>query len=330
LAGTNTLTATSTNYAGLQVPVSNTITIIGSGALNAKGATGGAGLGGINVAGFREGGTISIGGSAQVTATSSSSGAGIGGGNTGAGGAISIGGNAQVMATAGAGWGAAIGGGQLTTGGTISISGGIVIARLTNAASRAAVIGSGGYVGGGAYTPCKVTISGGFVVTQNSSSTGGSHIGANLTSNTGTWDDNTNAVIISGGSVYAGQLNIYPSPRAADGVTPVFPLYVPAALGGYKTISVPLSPTYTAKTIGKTAARFLATGQFTPSGAANPFPAPAVTGISSFFPTALSATLWLPEDAYTGITVGGTGNYTATVTAPIAAYVAGGANRLLE
>jgi hypothetical protein len=90
----------------------------------------------------------------------------------------------------------------------------------------------------------------------------------------------------------------------------VYPLYVPGILAGNKAISV-TSPAYTASTIGKTAAQML-------SGT-HAFFGSAPNGI---FPAALSGVLWLLASAYTGITVGGVGGYTATVTASLAGYAA--------
>jgi hypothetical protein len=98
----------------------------------------------------------------------------------------------------------------------------------------------------------------------------------------------------------------------------VYPLYVPGVLGGNIAISV-TSPAYTASTIGKTAAQIF-------SGA-HAFFASAPNGL---FPAALSGVIWLPASAYTGITVGGVGGYTATVTASLADYAPGGGNRLTQ
>jgi uncharacterized repeat protein (TIGR02543 family) len=354
LADGTTNTLTSTGNPGLEVPANNAITIIGSGAVNATGGSSSAGIGGFP--GY-SGGTIAIGGSVQVTATGATGaagigggsgaaggattiggnaqvvatggggtngGAGIGGGSGGAGGTISIGGNAQVMATGGGTHGTGIGGGYNNAGGTITISGGIVFAKTTS--TTAAAIGAGGH-GTTSFPAGKITISGGFVVAQSS----GFAVGANK-NNPGVWDDTTNAVIISGGSVHAVNPTtpanlVKPAPQNASGQA-VYPLYVPNTLMNSKLISVPSF--YATKTIGKSAARFLSTGLWTPSGTGQ-FPATAVTEANrALIPTAVSATLWLPAAAYTGITADGTGAYTATVTPVLVPYTDGGDNRLLE
>jgi uncharacterized repeat protein (TIGR02543 family) len=299
-----------------------TISIGGSAKVTANGGGNGAGIGGGRYQyGGGSGGTISIGGSAQVAATGNNS-AGIGGGYGGSGGTISIGGNAQVAATGGGSVSAGIGGGWYGSGGTITISGGIVFARTSG--------GSGAGIGGGGSTRAggKITISGGFVIAQNANSAV-PDIGASE-GYTGEWNDDTNSVTITGGSVYAANTNIYPAPRDASGVTPVYPLYTPATLA-QKTISVTSPVVYTAKAIGKSAARFLVTGLCTASGAVQ-FPAEAVTGFDGLFPTAISATLWLPADTYTtgSITVDGGAGYTANVTPALVPYEVGGANRLMQ
>jgi hypothetical protein len=401
LAGTNTLTAATANYAGLQVPVNNAITIIGSGALNVTSTSNGAGIGGSNLTGFLAGGTISIGGNARVTAIGSIytgvigysgySGAGIGGaGSNGAGGTISIGGSAQVTATSG-GNGAGIGGSGSFSwdggdsnvggeGGTITLGGS---AQVTATSDRgAAGIGGGNQGAGGTieitgnarvYAKGGVNgpgIGGGKHATPSSTSmnitigtgtdypvvfaygsadaTFGYGAGIGQSSRTdisapfavviksgfvaaraavSTVDDIGNGnttVTITGGSVYPYNGKVA-APTNGDG-TLVYPLYVPASLGGHKTISVPTA--YATKTIGKTVARFISTGLWTPAGA-DQFPATAITTANrALFPNALSATLWLPEGTYTGITVGGAGNYTGNVTPAVVAYTSGGVNRL--
>jgi hypothetical protein len=220
------------------------------------------------------------------------------------------------------GGGAGIGGGSKGAGGTITINGGIVFAKTSESANLSAAIGGSDGAAAG-----KITISGGFVVAQ-SANPAAPDIGAGV-GYTGAWDGNTNAVIITGGLVHAGKANIYPEPRNASGITPVFPLYVPGRLG-CKAISVPAF--YTTKTIGKSAARFLTTGRFTPLDSADPFPTETVTG-TDIFPHAVSATLWLPENpAYTGITTTpDSGSYYADVQATLAPYSGGlGSNRLLH
>jgi uncharacterized repeat protein (TIGR02543 family) len=296
-----------------------TTVIGGSARVTAIGAngpsSGGPGIGG---------GMINIGGNARLTATGGIGSAGIGSawsGNV----TTAIGGNARVVATGGSD-SAGIGGGGSKPGGTISISGGIVIARTSGASNRAAAIGAGGHAAN-SFAAGKITISGGFVLAR-SANPAAPGIGASE-GYTGAWDNNDNAVIITGGSVYAANALVSPAPQNASG-TAVFPLYVPASLGGGKTISVPQSPVYTAKTIDKSAARFLNTGLFTASGA-DQFPATAVTGLDGIFPTAISATLWLPAAAYSGITTSpSSGAYVAEVQAVIAPYTDGGANRMMR
>jgi hypothetical protein len=320
----------------------STITIGGNALVYATGS--GDNGAGINSCGSNGvGGTTTIGGNALVYATGAGSGGGIGHASSGP---TTIGGNALVYATGGSSGGAGIGGSTITIGGNalvfatgggngagigssgsvgiITISGGIVIARTSGTASRAAAIGAGGHATN-SYAAGKITISGGFVLAQ-SENPDAPDIGASA-GYIGAWVDAGNSVTISGGSLYATSAKLFPAPRNAAGTT-VYPLYAPAALS-QKTISV-TNPAYTARTIGKTAARFLATGLFTPSGA-DQFPSTAVTDIDGIFPAAISATLWLPAATYTGITNSpASGDYAAEVQASVVPYSEGGANRLLR
>jgi uncharacterized repeat protein (TIGR02543 family) len=337
-----------------------TIIIGGNARITATGGYGGPGIGG------GTGGTIAIGGNARVTATGGYNASGIGGSLDGfGGGTIAIGGNAQVTATGG-NYGPGIGAGSLsnstpentiititgsakvyaqggkdsagigggdgdsgyTTGAKITIGTGsdypLVIAKSAASTEsngyNTSAIGAGG-VASPAGSVVQIEIKSGFVVAKRMhDNAAGQDIGG--ASGSGSY------VRITGGSVYAANAAISPAPQNASS-QPVYPLYTPGTLGGYKTVSV-TSPGYTAITIGKSAARFLATGLFTPSGA-DQFPATAVDVSTLLFPAAISATLWLPAANYAGITTSpASGTYGATVTASLAGYTDGGAaNRLL-
>jgi uncharacterized repeat protein (TIGR02543 family) len=363
LAGTNTLTATTGSFAGLEVPANNKITIIGSGALTATNAGDAAGIGSHA---FIASGTISIGGNAQVTAiggrysaalgagwggacgtitiggsakvmAKSTDVAGIGGSTNAAGGAIIIGGSAQVAATGG-GYGAGIGGGRQAAGGTVEITGNTRV--YAKGGGLAAGIG-GSYAGTGSVNitigtgtdyPVVIAYGGADGIGNGGSSSASSTViiksgfvaaraGADSAYDIG---NESGSVTITGGSVYP-----YYGKVAAptNGGQAVYPLYVPVALMNSKTISVPAF--YATKTIGKSAARFLATGLWTPAGPSQ-FPATAVTvsDLTGLLSTSVSATLWLPANTYTGITVDSTGNYGGTVTPAQVPYTTDGDNRL--
>ena len=201
LADSSTNTLKSGSYcAGLQVQSLDsstaTITIDGTGSLNAEGGYYGAGIGGnsANNTG-RAGGNITIiGGTIKASGLSgqnTSQGAGIGGGGGGgnaggAGGRISIGGSANVTAIGGS-YAAGIGGGGHAVGGSITINGGNVDAIGGN---LAAGIG-GGYEGAGG----AITIDGG-TVTAACNNSGGAGIG-------GGRDGAGGQIVISGGNVTA-------------------------------------------------------------------------------------------------------------------------------
>jgi hypothetical protein len=132
LENNNTLTQTATNEgnnAALNVPSGASITLYGSGKLDARSGVNSAAIGGGQNS---SGGTIEISGG-TVTATAGLYGAGIGSGHRGIGctttidsGIITISGG-TVTATGGA-FGAGIGGGYNSNGGTTTINGGIVTA----------------------------------------------------------------------------------------------------------------------------------------------------------------------------------------------------------
>ena len=146
---------------GLEAPVNSTLTIGGSGALEATGGDLGAGIGGAATGGRT--GTITIRDSARVTATGGDKGAGIGGAATGDGGTITIRDSARVTATGGSG-AAGIGGGYQNTvsSGTITIGGG---ARVTaTGGDYGAGIGSGDYNAATGVATGAVTVDGDAVV----------------------------------------------------------------------------------------------------------------------------------------------------------------------
>lgn len=150
-AGTNSLTILGSNYihggagcAGVQVPEGCSLTIDGSGSLN---ATGGSGLGGAGIggAGGYNGGIITVLGG-TITAQGGQGAAGIGGGNGPVRGADVIISGGNITATggddgSGDNGGAGIGGGHGTKDyGTVTINGGTIIAT---GGSRGAGIGAG-------------------------------------------------------------------------------------------------------------------------------------------------------------------------------------------
>jgi len=149
LVGTNTVTANGKYAAGIHVPDGASLTVDGSGSIDAMGGISAAGIGGGRGG---AGGTITVSGG-TVTATGGSYGAGIGGGYNGAGGNITVSGG-TVTATSG-NYGAGIGGGDDGAGGNITVSGGTVTAT---GGSNAAGIGGGSSGAGG-----NITISGGTV-----------------------------------------------------------------------------------------------------------------------------------------------------------------------
>jgi uncharacterized repeat protein (TIGR02543 family) len=291
------------------------ISIGGAARVEAAGGTHGAGIGG-NAGG--SGGVITINGNALVRATSGDYGAGIGGGIGGLSGTITISGGAKVYAEGG---GAGIGGGAIDDGesssdANVTIGTGsdypVVIAK-----GKASGIGAGSSL----TSLVQIEIKSGFVVAE-ASLADGRGIGTNSFAN-------TSYVKISGGSVYAlntAYVSNRFNPAPTNGATVVYPLYFSGTLGNKAVGGL---SGYPAASIGKDAARFLVTGLWTASGP-DQFPTSEVTGLDGLFPTAISATLWLPEAAYTGITVDGAGNYSANVTAQIAPYNESVDNRLKE
>ena len=180
LKGSNTLIA-GENSAGIQKngTADGTLTISGSGTLNAQGGEFGAGIGSGD---YGVGSNIMISGG-MITATGGSSGAGIGGGNHGVGSNITISGG-TITATGGS-FGAGIGGGIYAAGSNITISGGTVTAI---GGKYGAGIGGGGNQGTGS----NITISGGTVTATGGSN--GTDIGGGEAGSTGT-------ITITGGSV---------------------------------------------------------------------------------------------------------------------------------
>lgn len=154
---TNTVKGFNSNYPGIYVPSGKTLTIQGTGSLNASSNGYGAGIG----AGWSIScGNIAINGG-TITAMGGSNGAGIGCGNGASCGTISITGG-TITATGG-GNAAGIGSSWNNSCGTITISGGTVSAT---GGSSGAGIGSGAN-----YSSCgNITISGGTV-----EATGGSY-----------------------------------------------------------------------------------------------------------------------------------------------------------
>ena len=208
LKGTNTLTTTEINCAGLQLSNgANVILENGAaesetvGSLTATGENSGAGIGTGN---YGTAGDITISGG-TVTATAENSGAGIGSGFKGTAGDITISGG-TVTATGGS---TGIGSGSAGIAGDITISGGTVTAT---GGTSGAGIGSGGYGTAG-----NITISGGTVT-----ATGEYHRAGIGTGNNGTVGN----ITITGGSVKAmdssGTVNsISPAPTS-DGTTSVY------------------------------------------------------------------------------------------------------------
>ena len=204
LSGTNTVKGFYEDYPGIQVPVDKTLTIQGTGSLNASSNGYGAGIGGgyaiscgniviksgtiiANGCGGGSGigmgtnaltcGTITISGG-NITANGGNNGAGIGSGSGGSCGAITISGG-NITATGGQ-YGAGIGSGRNdgfgASCGTITISGGTVSAT---GGDNAAGIGSGYTEGPGASSCGTITITSGVTsVTATKGSGAPNSIGA--------------------------------------------------------------------------------------------------------------------------------------------------------
>jgi hypothetical protein len=140
---TNTI-AGSTKKAGIYVPAGHTLTICGTGILNATGSNGAAGIG-AGSSNSEPGGHIIITGG-TITATGGSNAAGIGGGHDGYTGDITITGG--TITAKGDGSAAGIGGGWDNDNGTITITGGTVTATGGTDAPGigAGLSGSGGNI----------------------------------------------------------------------------------------------------------------------------------------------------------------------------------------
>ena len=181
LKNSNALTA-GEKAAGIQKngTAEGTLTISGSGTLNAQGGEYGAGIGG-GYCGVGSNITITGG---IITATGGSYGAGIGGGFWGGGSNITISGG-EVTATGGYG-GAGIGGGYYGVGSNIAITGGIITATGGD--------GGAGIGGGDSRDGNDISISGGTVTATGRGTKG--DIGGGIGGSTGT-------VTITGGSVKA-------------------------------------------------------------------------------------------------------------------------------
>ncbi|MDR1447905.1 MAG: hypothetical protein LBI63_02960, partial [Candidatus Ancillula sp.] len=154
LSGSNVLSTSSDDNAGLNVPGGATVTIesISEGAsLTANAGNYGAGIGGGD---HGSGGNITIAGGI-INATGGHGGAGIGGGYCGSGGSITIAGGK--ITTNGGTYGAGIGGGAEASGGTINISGGTIVA--INGGWSSAI--GGGYEGSSTGT---TNITGGTII----------------------------------------------------------------------------------------------------------------------------------------------------------------------
>ena len=217
LSGTNTLTCTGTvtavgNYqAGLYLAPSATLTIDGTGTLNATAGSYSAGIGGSymssSTASSNSAGTIIIS-DGIVTATGGGGGAGIGGGNgSGSGGSIAINGG-TVTANAGTGGGAGIGGGNNlslagSSGGAITITGGTVNAISTNYGA-----GIGG--GGGVSTGIGGGDGGTIIISNGIVNATGTNYGAGIGGGGGTSSGGSGGnITISGGTVTAKCIGYY-------------------------------------------------------------------------------------------------------------------------
>ena len=232
LKGTYSSNATN-GYAGLYVSSSATLTIGGTGSLQAAGSVGGTGAGGAGIGGGNgassgwNNGKVIIN-SGTIIATGGNFSAGIGGSATnladnrgGSGGTIEINGG-TIVATSVAGSGAGIGGGgQSGHGGTITITGGTVTAT---GSYRSAGIGGGGNGNMGGGSAGNITITGGRVT-----ATGGSNIGTGTPIPPGIGGgcgatsapalNTSGTIIFTGGSIYpstnagvVGDNAVLPSP----------------------------------------------------------------------------------------------------------------------
>ena len=223
LAGTNTL-ASGEECAGLQKDSTGTLTISGTGSLNATGGRYGAGIGGGD-SGDGSNITISRG---IVTATGGDRGAGIGGGGSGDGSNITISGG-NVTATGGHSFhesGAGIGGGRYGNGSNIIISGGIVTA--TGGQPDSGGSGAGAGIGGGEFANGEnISISGGTVYSIGGK--GGSGIGGGL-------DGAASGITVSG----SARLFVADGPNLSSGISGA--IFSPVTTGLYSTGSITYFP----------------------------------------------------------------------------------------
>ena len=185
LSGTNKVKGGAADKPAIYIPKDKTLTLRGSGSLEADGTGCGAGIGGGRI--YDCGNIVIAGG--DITAKAGTESAAIGSGNNRSCGAITISGGTVTASTTGTGTGggAAIGSGDAGSCGTISISGGTVTATSS---SWGAAIGSG-------YNSVScgpINISGGNVT---ATSTG---IGAGIGSGKG---GNCTGISITGGTVKA-------------------------------------------------------------------------------------------------------------------------------
>ncbi|MCL2490573.1 MAG: InlB B-repeat-containing protein [Propionibacteriaceae bacterium] len=205
---TDSTTSSTGSRAGIAVGPGASLTIEGSGTLNATGGSYGAGIGGTfqsastsSVQAPNASGAITISGG-TITATSGPSAAGIGGGHNGTNGPVTINGG-DITANSPIG-GAGIGGGRQAPGGAITINGGTVNAT-GGATYGGAGIGGGGDINAGTlntgdqgHNGGTITITGGDITA--SSRLGSAGIGGGFWSRSG-------AITITGGTINAKALS---------------------------------------------------------------------------------------------------------------------------
>ena len=212
LSGTNTLrctgavTTASVIQAGVYVNRDATITIEGTGDLNAYAGFGSAGIGGIYTSASSPNGTVIIN-NGTVNATGGNAGAGIGGGYYGTGGTVIINGGTVYASSASGNYtgGAGIGGGGRGSGGTIIINSGNV-----TAVGSTCLAGHGGAgIGGGAASNTGtagnggiITINGGMVNATGSPTGSSAGIGGGTATSNAT-AGSSGTITISGGIVNA-------------------------------------------------------------------------------------------------------------------------------
>jgi len=212
LSGTNTLrctgavTTASVIQAGVYVNRDATITIEGTGDLNAYAGFGSAGIGGIYTSASSPNGTVIIN-NGTVNATGGNAGAGIGGGYYGTGGTVIINGGTVYASSASGNYtgGAGIGGGGRGSGGTIIINSGNV-----TAVGSTCLTGHGGAgIGGGAASNTGtagnggiITINGGMVNATGSPTGSSAGIGGGTATSNAT-AGSSGTITITGGIVNA-------------------------------------------------------------------------------------------------------------------------------